>query len=68
MKHVLPVVTVLLLSGCSAEVATTAATAGAARAQEARQAQQTMEQVQQRLDTAVQANQLKLDAAEQSNR
>jgi PBP1b-binding outer membrane lipoprotein LpoB len=48
------VISVLLLTGCGAETATTAATVGAAKKLELEQGKQTMEQVQQKVGESMQ--------------
>jgi outer membrane lipopolysaccharide assembly protein LptE/RlpB len=53
-----------LLAGCGAEVAGTAAVGGAIKAEELRQANQTKQQVQQRLDAAMQNLQQRQAGAE----
>ena len=57
MHRTLVTVLALIVSGCSAEVASTAAVNATLKAQEAKQAQQTMDQVQKKLDAAAQAAQ-----------
>lgn len=52
MRRVLPLILVLMLSGCGAEVAGTAAVVGKTKVEEAKQAQQHREKIQQRLDAA----------------
>lgn len=64
MGKIISVVTACLISGCSVEVASTAAVSGANRAQEAQQAIRTTEQIQQKLDAALQAGQQARSQAE----
>jgi len=58
------IATALWLAGCGVETLGTAATAGAARNQEVKEAKKTQEQVQQRLDAAMQAAEKQREDAE----
>ena len=66
MKKYSGIMLMLLLAGCGVDVATTAATGAAVKAQEAKEAQKTKEQVEQKLDAALQAGQQKLEETDKA--
>jgi outer membrane lipopolysaccharide assembly protein LptE/RlpB len=54
MKTLLVIAATAMLAGCGVEVATTAATAASIKKQELEQGQKTMQQMQQKIDGAMQ--------------
>ena len=66
MREMIIVTLALLVAGCGAEILGSAATGAASKAEEVKQAQKTKEQVQQRLDTANQEAQQRLQEADKA--
>lgn len=68
MTRSIPLIALLLLAGCGAEVAGTAAVGAQTQIDQARQAQETKDQVLQQLDAAAQLEKQKLEQAEAATR
>ncbi len=63
MRMALTIVSVLAISGCGAEVASSAATVGKMQADQAKQGQQMIEQTKINVESSMQAAQQKMDEA-----
>ena len=65
MKTLLVIAITAVLAGCGLEVATTAATSASIKKQELQEGQRTMQQMQQKIDGAMQQTQQRAGSADQ---
>lgn len=66
MRQILVVISLLFLTACGLDVATTAATEAQLKAKEVEEAKKTMDQFQQKLETANQAQQTAREEADKA--